>query len=58
MKSIIYNGFSNKELSEHYRFNSSYNKLVDINIIKSYKLSDLKDDLKKITKDNIINLLL
>ena len=58
MKSIIYNGFSNKELSEHYRFNSSYNRLVDINVIKSYKLSELKDDLKKITKDNIINLLL
>ena len=58
IKSSIYTGFNGEELSKHYRFNSSYSKLIDINIINSYKLSDLKDDLKKIINDDLINLLL
>ena len=58
IKSNIYTGFNGEELSKHYRFNSSYSKLIDINIINSYKLSDLKDDLKKIINDDLINLLL
>ena len=57
-KSDIYTKFNEEDLSKHYRFNSSYTKLVDISIINSYKLNDLKDDLKKITHNDLINLLL
>ena len=54
IKSDIYTKFNEEDLSKHYRFNGSYSKLVDISIINSYKLNDLK----KITHNDLINLLL
>jgi len=58
INSDIYTKINGKDLSNHYRFNISYLKLIDINIINSYKLNDLKEDLKKITHNDLINLLL
>ena len=58
MNSNIYSEFSQKQLSIHYRFNDSYSKLVNINKINSYNLSDMREDIKKLMKNNLINILL
>jgi len=44
-------------IDQHYRFNSSYNKIIDSNDINNFNFDDIKSFIKKISGNELIDLL-
>ena len=44
-------------IDQHYRFNSSYNKIIDSNDINNFNFADIKSFIKKISGNELIDLL-
>jgi len=53
--SIIYKK-SQRIIDQHYRFNSSYNKIIDSNDISNFNFADIKSFIKKIAGNELIDL--
>ena len=55
-KSIIYENLKDI-IDQYYRFNSSYNKIINSNDINDFNFSEIKIFIKKISGNGLIDLL-
>ena len=46
-----------EKIDSHFRFNSSYNKIIDINDINTFNFKDIKNYIKKVSGNTLIDLL-
>ena len=55
--STIYAGFNKNKINEHYRFNSSYNKIIESDDVNKFNFNEIKDYIKKLSGNTLIVLL-
>lgn len=55
--STIYAGFNKNKINEHYRFNSSYNKIIESDDVNKFDFNEIKDYIKKLSGNTLIDLL-
>ena len=55
--STIYAGFNKNTINEHYRFNSSYNKIIESDDVNKFNFNEIKDYIKKLSGNTLIDLL-
>ena len=52
--SVIYKNYTDIENKNHYRFNPSYNKIIDIENIKTFDFTNIKNLIKRLCDNNLI----
>ena len=55
--STIYAGFNKNKINEHYRFNSSYNKIIESDDVNKFNFNEIKHYIKKLSGNTLIDLL-
>ena len=55
--STFYEGFNKNKINEHYRFNSSYNKIIESDDVNKFNFNEIKHYIKKLSGNTLIDLL-